>query len=191
MEVIIHFVFEILKIAVLSSLYAVLLLLLFMFLERKFRSDSFAKFLKDKFRFWMISAFIISIILFVFMFSYWGNHGLGDSARIPVGYGKEVTETNGTNAYINPDGYEFGDLPIKKFIKKDYFLVGETDESPVDKPLPYFSWNLKNGKFKLFSDKTEFDKYLIQNQLPEQNEFRTFYENYSNYWNGWRFWLLP
>lgn len=191
MEVIIHFVFEVFKIAVLSSFYAVLLLLLFMFLERKFRSGSFAKFLKDKFRFWMISVFIISIILFVFVFSYWGNHGLGDSARIPVGYGKEVTEINGANAYINPIGYEFGDLPVKKFIKKDYFLVGETDTSPVDQPLPYFSWNLKNGEFKLFSDKTEFDKFLIQNQLPEQNEFRTFYENYSDYWNGWRFWLLP
>ena len=38
----------------------------------------------------------IAVGLFAFSFSYWGNHGLGDSSRIPIGNWQTISNINWT-----------------------------------------------------------------------------------------------
>lgn len=190
MEAIFHFVFELLKIAILSSAYAIILVSILSFLNKRMSNEFLTKILNSKFKTWVVFGFLISVSLFTYMFSYWGNHGLGDYARIPVGYGKEVSEINGTQAYIESNEYNYGSLPVKNFSKQKHFIIGETDSSPVDIPPPYYFWNLKNNKLILFSSEIEFRHYLLEFGLSNY-ELKSFRENYKKYWLGWRFWLLP
>lgn len=189
--VVLHFFFEIIKITILSSVYGVIIVFLFSFSGKIMPEGFFSKTSKNKLSLWAISVFFISIFLFIYMFSYWGDHGLGDSARIPIGYGKEVGEIDAAYTYIEPSGYDYGGLNIKIFAKQNHYLIGTTDSSPVDNPAPYFCWDLKNDKLHLFSNEKVFNSFLNNNQLPTQIEFKSFREHYSKYWGGWRLWLLP
>jgi len=187
MEAIIHFIFEVFKIAILSCFYATLILFIFLFIEKTFPKSIFSESSKNKLKIWIVSGFFVSIFLFAFMFTYWGNHGLGDFARIPIGYGKEVGEIDGVVAYIEPNDQ----VNVKSFTKQNEYLVGETNVNPVDKPKPYFCWNLKNNKIQFFENEMEYDAFAHQNNLPKNSNFKSFRENYNHYWNGWRLWLLP
>ena len=100
MEVLFHLLFELVKISILGCLYATLIIYLLKLIS-KFKSNSWIeKILNRKKRAWFVIGFLVSISLFIFLFSYWGNHELGDSARIPLGYDKEISNTNWTK-YAN------------------------------------------------------------------------------------------
>ena len=79
--VIFHFVFEIIKISILGSVYACLILLLFRVIAVFSPDGWFARTSEKQLNFWFKSGFLISISLFSFMFTYWGDHGLGDSSE--------------------------------------------------------------------------------------------------------------
>ena len=74
---------------------------------------------KEKKKYWFVFGLSISIGLFIYSFTYWGNHGLGDSARIPIGNFKEVGETNGTDSYIEPENYPYRAIMVHSFKKSD------------------------------------------------------------------------
>ena len=80
--VLFHFIFELIKISILGCIYASLTLVAFKIIGR-YKPDSwFAKASRKKLRLWFLSGLIISVGLFGFMFTYWGDHGLGDSYEL-------------------------------------------------------------------------------------------------------------
>ena len=191
MFVLFHFLFQIIKISILACFYATLVRIGFVTIGKMYPKSYFGKKLESKKKVWWSSGFIISVGLFLYMFTYWGNHGLGDSARIPIGNYKEVGETDGVYAYIEPENYKYGAMPVHSFIKSENYLVGKSDVSPVDRPKSYFCWNLEKDEIVFYNSETEYNSFADENGLPKISEFKTFRESYREYWGGIRLWLLP
>ena len=191
MAVLIHFLFQIIKISILGSFYATIVLFLFVTIGKISPESYFGKRLGSKMKIWWSSGFVISVALFLYMFTYWGNHGLGDSARIPIGNFKEVGETDGVYAYIEPENYQYGAMPVHSFAKSENFLVGKSEVSPVDRPKSYFCWNLEKDEIIFYNSEVEYNSFARKKGLPKISEFKTFRESYREYWGGMKFWLLP
>ncbi len=170
-----HFLFEIVKIALLSAGYSAVL---FLFL------DVIAKMPKLKFK--KVSFFdiyrIVAIVLFVFMFTYYGDHGLGDESRIPIGNGKSVYASDGY-PYLQMPAHS-GQLNIGTFS-----ISGDIICAKADSGILYY--NLKSDKVVRFKREAAYIPFADKYKLPLPEEFENFYKHYSEYWDGWRFWLLP
>ncbi|HYF03998.1 MAG TPA: hypothetical protein VEC36_11510 [Patescibacteria group bacterium] len=185
MESLFHFIFEIVKISLLGCLYATLSVKIFSRIATH-KPKSWVTKLTQK-QLWWISGFIISVFLFFFMFTYWGNHGLGDSARVPIGNFKTVRQINGTSTYIEEDNGE--SIGIESFTVKDSKLFAELDDY-TDKGT-YIIWNLESDKWYFYQTKNEYLKLAKQKKYPLPDTFKDFQYHYSDYWHGWRFFLLP
>lgn len=193
MEVLFHFIFEIIKISILASIYATLIFFIIKFISKYKPNSWFERVYKNKIKLWFLSGLTISLTLFVFMFSYWGNHGLGDSPRIPIGGGLVVDNTNWTE-YSYIEGLKTVDnidVEMTKFKVVDNKLIGNLDSWFYEFENSYFIYDLNQYEMKEFRNKNKLNDYLVANNLPLSEELMTFEENYRNYWSGWRFWLLP
>ncbi len=185
MEALFHLVFELIKILFLTSVYSALLLLLFRIVAYYKPQSWFDKTSKKKSVFWLRSGIIIWFSLFIFMFTHWGNHGLGDSARIPLNYGKSVVEINSSIAFVELDDFE--QIGISSFMYNEAFLYAKTEELEEK----YAVLNLQNDKIVYFESKEAYLFKAEKEHYPHPSEFRDFSEQYKTYWQGWRFLLLP
>lgn len=193
MEVIGHLIFETIKIAVLGSVYATITVLIFRAVGKNKLNSWFYKTGQQPTVLWFISGFIISAGLFLYMFSYWGDHGLGDSPKIPIGYNLVIENTNWDNdCYVkrkkSSDNY---DIQIAKFKVNENILIGSFSKEFYNYQNSYFIFDLKKRKITEFKEKSEYNEYASKNNFPLSNELLGFKENYRNYWGKWRFWLLP
>jgi len=182
MEVLIHLIFKLIKIAIFASIYSLILLLVFRQINQSNPKSWFQRTTINKTKFLFITGLIISILSFGWMFTYWGNPGFGDSARIPIGYGKEI-EKNGILSYISPNGYEMRMYLIRSYAVNRNFCTGE------DKDGHYFIWNLETNEITKLNSP---EKYLIKAaelNLPPIEDFQSFWQGAYTYWGGWRFWL--
>ena len=193
MEVLFHFIFEIIKISILASVYATLIFFIIKFISKYKPNSWFDKVSKRKIRLWFLSGLIVSLILFVFMFSYWGNHGLGDSPRIPIGGGLVVENTNWTEFGYIEELRTIDDIRVEmtRFRVFNDKLLGNLDSWFYEFENSYFVYDMNNREMIEFSSKVKFDDYLETNNLPLSDKLMTFEENYRSFWSGWRFWLLP
>ncbi|MFS2188967.1 hypothetical protein ACCC92_19980 [Mucilaginibacter sp. Mucisp84] len=84
MTTLFHLLFVVIKSSILGLLYTPVvwfLWVLFLKAQKKYTGFKwFSVFAVYK---------IVSISLIVFSFTYYGNHGLGDESRIPLGHGEE------------------------------------------------------------------------------------------------------
>ena len=185
MEVLFHFIFQIVKISILSLIYIFILAAISQlpfFKKIKFLND-----LNHYKRTRVITWFVLGFILFIWSFTYWGSHGLGDYARIPIGYGRQIERINATITYITPEGHELETYGINEFATENKFCFGKS--RGMDKTV-YFIWNLESNKIVKYKSKRQYIKQLSKHGIKNP-KYNTFYEAYDNYWNGWRFWLLP
>lgn len=193
MEALFHFIFELIKISILGCIYATLTLLTFKLIGR-YKPDSwFARVSKKKLRLWFLSGLILSVGLFFYMFTYYGDHGLGDGPKIPIGHGIVVDNTN-WNEYGYIKGIKTSDkidIEMTKFIVVDNKLIGNLDSWFYDFQNSYFIYDLKTKEMNEFKTKAEFDTFTKENKLPTSDGLLTFEDNYRKHWGGWRFWLLP
>ena len=178
MEAGVHFVFELLKIAILSTIYSTVIFLAITALKPKI--------IKNSKRFWRKCLFTIYGSLFVFMFTYWGDHGLGDSYYIPIPHYKTVNQGDET-AYI--ENSKANQLEIKRFSYDNKYLYAEiADKNQINDD--YIVWNLQTDEWKTYST----NSFLILSKTSKTASpkyFKDFDTHYDNYWSGWRFWLLP
>lgn len=192
MEVLFHLVFELIKISILGCLYATIIIYLLKLIAKFKPSYWIERILKRKKRAWFVIGFLVSISLFTFLFSYWGNHELGDSGRIPIGYEKEILNTNWTK-YAKFEGVKSqdgNDIYTTKFIIEGNKLCGNYDSDFYDYKNSYFIYDLELNLLTEFKTELEYNNYAVKNEIPKTNELLSFETNYGNYWNGWRFWLL-
>jgi hypothetical protein len=190
MEVLFHFIFELIKISILGCIYATLTIVTFKIIGH-YKPDSwFDRVSKKKLRLWFLSGLFISIGLFFFMFTYFGDHGLGDSARVPVGHWRAIQEVNGTQAYIQDEG-PVRMIEIDKFVITDDFVYGLTGDANENYDGKFFVYDLANNIVKTFEQEKDYTDFLIKINLDTRPEYKDFSYYYRKYWGGWRFWFLP
>ncbi len=190
MVTIFHLVFELIKISILSCIYAFLVLIAFKIIARYRTNSWFDRVSKRKFRLWFLSGLFISIGLFFFMFSYYGDHGLGDDARVPIGHWRAIQEVDARQAYIQDEG-PINLIEIDKFIITDKYVYGLTGGENENYEGGYFVYDLVNNKVKTFMQEKEFIYYLAANKLETRPTYKNFNYYYKEYWDDWKFWVLP
>ena len=193
MEVLFHFIFQLIKIGILASIYSFILIGILLIIG-KFKPTEFLKRVKsEKKKYWFSFGFLISIGLFIFSFTYWGNHGLGDGPMIPIGHWETIENTNWTEyGYLKEQKTSDGnDIETTLFKVEDDKLCGNLKSWFYDFQNSYFVLDLKTDKITEFKTESEFNEYAKKNKLPKSNELLSFEQNYRNHWSGIRFLLLP
>jgi hypothetical protein len=82
MSVLFHFVYSVVKIAALGTIYSTLILLTVKFISYLTPDSWIDKLTRDKFKFWKSTAYIFIAGLFIFSFTYWGDHGHSGTLRL-------------------------------------------------------------------------------------------------------------
>jgi hypothetical protein len=183
MEFLFHFVFTLVKISLQASLYALLLLLLARLYARYDADSSVARICRNASRFWWGSGAMVSGVLFLYSLTYWGDHGLGDYARIPLGCDAAIEQINGTMAYFEPVATM--DQPeVVAYQLADDILCAQADDTS------YFIYDLSFRRYQTFIGRPAYDAYAHSHGLPLASRFESFHKHYHRYWGGWRFWLL-
>jgi hypothetical protein len=189
MEVMFHFIFQLFKISILSCIYATLILITFLVIGHLKPNSLFKRVSINKFRLWFISGFFTSVTLFFFMFTYFGNHDLGDSAIVPIGHFKTVNQINGDATYVQKsDGSQLG---IKNFTFDSDNLYAETQPEFNAGSNKYVIWNLHTDKWTFLKTDEEYLEAAKRNNYPLPDTFEEFWNFYKRHWSGWRFWVLP
>ncbi|RYZ18447.1 MAG: hypothetical protein EOO10_25735 [Chitinophagaceae bacterium] len=185
------------KIVLLSTLYTSFLFLV-VFVLSKTTNLSWCK-LVLKFRFWLFTHLAISVLFFVFAFSYWQDTGLGDNSKIPVGYGQTIQSEDLAWTYFFPDPDKTepnqDELIIENYKIADSFLCAEVSHQNTNSPsYDYIVYDLKSKAMKTFYGKQEYSAYAATHSLPAITEFYDFKTHYKQYVNNkpkWKQWLLP
>ncbi|RBQ04588.1 hypothetical protein [Pedobacter miscanthi] len=184
----IHFIFELFKILIQSAIYSSIIFFGINSLVKP-KPGSFLYFFRNKKMLtWVSSWGIISFGLFFFMFSYYGDHGLGDSARIPIGHHREISQTD-IMSHIEPKNK--GVIYINEFSITDDYVYGTLEKYNLDLNQNYFVYDLKLNTVQLFDQAIPFNYFLTSKNVSQESAYQTFNYHYNQYWNGWRFWLLP
>ena len=176
MFTIIHVAFELFKIVSLAAAYTFALYIL-KFLYTEIKRDNRVKEVK------FLSVYVPVVgLMLIYSFTYYGDHGLGDEAHLPIGYGETIDES---------DNYSYFDSEKEaRQINVDSFLVRH-DHLCIASDTLIYDCQLKSGEVKKFTDEKIYDAYASGHHLPKLKEFKKFSPQYAAYWNGWRFWCLP
>jgi hypothetical protein len=189
MQVLYIFIFFFLKLIVLICIYATVLLLIFR-LVGKIRPNSWMYRIsaKNK-RFWLKVAGIAGLFLVTFSKTHWGDHGMGDSSRIPLKHGREIVEVN-TRAYISESDYPYGLLEIGNFEITDEFVFTFTTSCTEDSPDDFVIWNLESNEVKFIESYHDYLAITEKYNLPDVSEYKSYRENFVDHWLRWRFWVF-
>ena len=193
MEVLFHFIFQLIKIGILASIYASILIGIILIVGKFKKTEYLERVKLEKGKSWFSFGFLISIGLFIFSFTYWGNHGLGDGPMIPIGHWETIENTNWTEyGYLKGQKTSDGnELETTKFKVTNHKLCGNLKSSFYNYENLYFVLDLKTDKMTEFKTESEFNEYAKNNDLPKASELLSFKKNYRNRWGGIRFLLLP
>ena len=187
MEVLFHFIFELIKISILASIYATLVIITIKLIGHFKPSSWFTRVLKNGRRLWINSGLIVSIGLFIYMFTYFGDHGLGDSSKVPVGHFKVVKY--GSYSYLqNNSGEQVG---ISNFTFDSHRLYAQVHDWYGKQNGKFIIWDLQTDEWTFFKTEENYIEETQNRGYPLPDKFEDFGNHYSRYWNGWRFWLLP
>ena len=183
MEYLFRLIFTLLKVSIQASIYATLILILTKMWSGFSPSSRLAKFTHNGKRFWWRSGFTASVALFLVANTPWGDHGLGDYRRVPLGYGLAMEQINRMMAYFEP--VTTLDQPEIVFYKvADDMLCAKADDNI------YFTYDLQTRRYHTFSDSATYDSNAKNLGLPTSSQFESFHKHYARYWGSWRFWLL-
>jgi hypothetical protein len=187
MEYLFGFVLTLLKIAIQASVYATVARWLARLADARQVNSALVRASRAGRQFWRRSFVVAYGALFLFSCTYWGDHGLGDHARLPIGHGEAVEELNGIETYFEaePPLKLSTDQPfIDTFQVTNDILCGQASDKS------YFAYDLATKEQRIFANDAEYTAYAGLRGLAPISEFRSFWQQYGHYWGGWRFWLL-
>ena len=189
MESLGHFIFELIKITILGFIYSTIIYFIYKNIPNNKKPEWCENWFKSKNTLWLY----VSILLLFFMFTPFGNHGLGDSARIPISLTKKISNVNWTEyAKLNDvKSSEKNDIFLTQFKIENNVLCGNLKSDFYDYKNSYFVYEKKKKKLEEFQNENDYNKFATNNNLPKSSEFKSFKKNYSDCWSGWRFFLLP
>jgi|SRR6185312_13766006 len=170
------FSLELLKIAALAAVYGFIVYCVRFLVSSRIR-QTWLKYFKYPY-----ICILIGGSLLVYSFTYYGNHGLGDSNYLPVGHSRAIVGAD-VYAFFRTSNY----APA---MYVDSFLIRH-DKLCMDSEGTYYICYLPTGELKKFDSKGQYDLYASNNSLPVAENFRDFKSQYDRYWHGWRKWVLP
>jgi heme/copper-type cytochrome/quinol oxidase subunit 2 len=187
----------IVKIIILSTIYATVLFLI-VFVLSKTKKITWAKGV-IKLRFWLLAHLLISAFLLALSFTYWQDTGLGDNSKIPVGYGQTIQSEDFAWTYFYPDPDKTepnkDELIIGNYKLADHFLCAEVSHQNTNSPsYDFIVYDLTSKSLKTFDSEQEYSTYAATHSLPQKTEFYDFQKLYREYLNNrpkWKQWLLP
>ncbi|MFC4818598.1 MULTISPECIES: hypothetical protein [unclassified Flavobacterium] len=183
-----HFLFELLKIGILGYIYATLLFWIYLYFLKNKIASRLDQWMQSKKRLW----FSISCFLLCYLFTPYGYHGLGDSARIPISLDKSINNINWDGyAHLSGDRSNTNTIEFTRFKVENNTVFGNLDSFFYTYKNDYFIYDIGSGKLQEFETEREYNTFATLENLPKSDELQTFEENYSDYWHGWRFFLLP
>jgi hypothetical protein len=148
-----------------------------------------------KFMTWFATGFLYTILLFSYAFSFWGYAGLGDYFCIPVSNGFVVSSIDAqTTSYFEPDkGEKYSRQALMtNFAIKDNKICGDFLGFNRDDCVDCFIvFDTKAEKVYEFNSSKNYMTFANKNNLPHQQDFKSFNENYRSYWSGLKNWFLP
>ena len=103
-----HGIFTLVKIGVLALAYGFIFFIAFQVIVKRFRQDVYEGYREQKWKLYKWCYIAAYAGLLLFSFTYWGNHGLGDSAKVPVGYRHVVSAINSQHNYLEVDKSKYG-----------------------------------------------------------------------------------
>lgn len=187
--------FMIIKIAILATVYASLTLLFFYILSKSVKRKWLDRLMLKKFLFWFATGFVYTVAFFIYAFSFWGYSGLGDYFCIPVGNGFKVNSIDAcTSSWYEPNkGEKYSrQADIVNFKIKDKKICAEfTGYNSQECQNCFIVFDTEEEKTYEFHSSEEYSAFAKKNNLPLQNEFRSFGDNYNDYWNTRRTLFLP
>ena len=134
---------------ILSTVFTTVLLLIVFVLLKTLTNNLWTKrVLKKKISFWLVTHFIISVLLLVLSFSYSQDTGIGDNSKISVGYGQTIQIEDFAWTYFFPDRDKTepnqDELIIGKYKITDAFLCAEVSHQNTNSPsYDYTVYDLK------------------------------------------------
>lgn len=193
MEALIHLIVSCVKIALLASLYLFVIKHLLVFLMKRGviskETKLFDRFQQHEGKSW----WLIALFLFIWMHSFWGNHGFGDSARIPIGKGVYIFTINWNDCAVL-NGVKTAaakDVHTTSFAFQKGIIMGNMKSDFYDYYNNYFVYDTKTALLKEFPFKKGYNEYAEKHGLVPTVDFKSFNEHYKAYWHTWRFFLLP
>lgn len=191
--------FRILKIILLSTVYASIILLFSYLISKKTKNSWLTNRMNHKFRNWLLLHLIISICLFGYSFSYWQDTGLGEAPSLPIGYGQRIYSPDfaWTDFYpdLNKTELNKDELQIENFIIKDSKLCAEVSHMRTNSPsYDFIVCDLPTKSNKTFLTEQDYTEFAKQNGLPLKGEFYDFKTHFQQYFDRqpkWKNWLLP
>jgi hypothetical protein len=186
MEVLIHFVFQLIKIPLQASIYALLVVLIATVIKFLFPASKFANVFSQQRQVFKKAWLFITVGLFIFSFTYWGDHGLGDSSRIPIGNGKSVYL--GGSAYIDLDTSQ---VYFNHFTYDSKRLYASNVETTTGRQHDLLVYDLEEDRVTFYNKEEDYLKVAKAYVYPLPDTFEDFEVFYNRYWNGWRFFMLP
>jgi hypothetical protein len=174
------------KIAILSTVYALLTLLVLYIASKTTERKWLNRLMEKKFLFWFGMGFIYATVLFIYAFSFWGYSGLGDYSCIPVGNGFKVKSIDAlTSSWFEPDRGEYSrQADILNFKIIDRKLCAEfTGFNSFACKDCFIVFDTGTERIYEFHSPEEYSDFATKNNLPPQNQFKSFSDNYNEYWS--------
>lgn len=199
MMAMLELLFIFINILILSTIYATTVLLIVFLLSKTTSIQWTKRVWAKKARYWLLTHFIISVLLLVVSFSYWQDTGIGDNSKIPVGYGQTIQSEDFAWTYFYPDLNKTesnqDELIIENYKIVDPFLCAEVSQQNTNSPkYDYIVYDLKNKSLKTFDSEPEYLNYAVEHSLPTPKEFYDFRKHYHEFLDSrpkWKTWLLP
>jgi len=133
------------------------------------------------------------IAFLIYHFSYWRDSGFGDSFKIPIGNGYQVSNIDGASTYFEDSKSGGGRQAfLANFVVADKKLCAKFQGfNSTECEDCYIVFDTKLEKMYEFYSTDEYRIFANSNNLPVAESFKEFMENYNDYWSKNSKWYLP
>ena len=196
---IIELLLMIFRTIILSTIYSTIILLVLTIIAKYLDNSWIKKRLTRKFRFWLLTHFLISIILLGSSLLYFHDTGIGDNSILPIGYGQSIQNEDFVMTYFYPDLSRTDPnkdaIDIKNYIIANNKICAEVSHENTESPkYDFIVYDLPTKNLMTFDKEQEYKNYAERNNLPLKIEFYNFEKHYQEYISNkpfWKNWLIP
>ena len=146
-----------------------------------------------KFLTFILLGTFFGIVFLINHFSYWRDSGFGDSFKIPIGNGYQVSNIDGASTYFEDSKSGDGRQAfLTNFTIVDEKLCASFQGfNSTDCTDCYIVFDTKLDKMYEFYTSDDYKLFAKTNNLPFPESFKEFMENYNDYWTRNSKWFLP
>ncbi len=128
------------------------------------------------------------IVLVTYRFSYWGDKGLGEIVRVPIGYGQAIENMDGRYTYFFPKPEdtdpEHDGFKIAIYYVEGKKLYAEADARFSEIPTPeYIEYDIERRTMRTLGSRVDYDALAQKGKVPGREKFYDIVGHYNRYWH--------